>query len=90
MYLHIGGDFLVRKDNIIGIFDIENTSISKLTREFFKISEENSNVITVSYDLPRSFILEKNNTVYISPISPSTLLKRLNTDSLGQLERINL
>ena len=77
MYLHVGGDYLVRKDKIIGIFDIENTSIAKSTREFFKISEQNKKVINVSYDLPRSFILEK---IYISPISPQTLLKRMNQD----------
>ena len=45
MYLHVGGDYLVRKDKIIGIFDIENTSIAKSTREFFKISEQNKKVV---------------------------------------------
>lgn len=78
MYLHVGGDYLIRKDKIIGIFDIENTSISKHTRDFFKKSENDKNVINVSYDLPRSFILDNNNKVYISPISPQTLLKRMN------------
>lgn len=78
MYLHVGGDYLIRKDKIIGIFDIENTSISKHTRDFFKKSENEKNVINVSYDLPRSFILDNNNKVYISPISPQTLLKRMN------------
>ena len=78
MYLHVGGDYLIRKDKIIGIFDIENTSISKHTRDFFKKRENEKNVINVSYDLPRSFILDNNNKVYISPISPQTLLKRMN------------
>ena len=80
MYLHVGGDYLVRKDKIIGIFDIENTSIAKSTREFFKISEQNKKVINVSYDLPRSFILDDEEKIYISPISPHTLLKRMNQD----------
>lgn len=87
MYVHVGGDYLVRAENIIGIFDIDNTSISKITREFFKTSEKNSNVINVSMDLPRSFILENNNTVYISPISASTLQKRINAGSFTQKER---
>ncbi len=78
MYLHVGGDYLLRKDKIIGIFDIENTSIGKSTREFFRRCEQNKNVINVSYDLPRSFILEDTDKIYISPISPQTLLKRMN------------
>ena len=82
MYLHIGGDYLLRKDKIVGIFDIENTSIAKATREFFKKSETEKKVINVSYDLPRSFILEDNDTVYISPISPQTLLKRIKENTL--------
>ncbi len=82
MYLHVGGDYLIKKDKIVGIFDIENTSISKHTREFFKKSEKGKKVINVSFDLPRSFILDKDENVYISPISPQTLLKRLNDESL--------
>ncbi len=81
MYLHIGGDVLVNQDSIVGIFDIENTSIGKATREFFAFSEKKQHVVAVSEDLPRSFILDKNNTVYLSPISPSTLQKRMNTVS---------
>lgn len=80
MYLHIGGDFLLRSEDIIGIFDIENTSISKITREFLKESEKKKKVITTSYDLPRSYILDKEERLYISPISPATLLKRIEND----------
>ena len=65
---------------IIGIFDLENTSISKRTRDFLSRAEKEGRVITISYDLPRSFVIAgKNNTdykVYISQISSSTLLKR--------------
>ena len=82
MYLHVGGDYLVRKDKIIGIFDIENTSIAKSTRDFFKKSEDNKKVINVSYDLPRSFILDDEEKIYISPFSPQTLLKRMNQKTL--------
>lgn len=80
MYLHIGGDFLLRSEDIIGIFDIENTSISKITREFLKESQKKKKVITTSYDLPRSYILDKEERLYISPISPATLLKRIEND----------
>ena len=65
---------------IIGIFDLENTSVSKRTREFLKKAEKAGMVITVSYDLPRSFVVAGKNRedikIYISQISSSTLLKR--------------
>ena len=87
MYLHVGGDYLIRKDKIIGIFDIENTSISKHTRDFFKKRENEKNVINVSYELPRSFILDDEERVYISPISPQTLLKRMSQKTWYKTEK---
>ena len=81
MYLHLGGDIVVRSSDIIGIFDIENTSVSKLTKEYLGEQEKRHRVITVSPELPKSFIVcrEKDGvTVYISQISCSTLRKRQN------------
>lgn len=80
MYIHLGGEYVVSQDDIIGIFDLENTTVSKATRKFLNLSEKRKEVINVSYELPKSFILtSKNNKnkVYISQISPSTLNKRL-------------
>ncbi len=80
MYIHLGNNIMLPTSEIIGIFDIENTSISKRTRDFLSRAEKEGRVITISYDLPRSFVIAgKNNTdykVYISQISSSTLLKR--------------
>lgn len=80
MYIHLGGDYVVRQDEIIGIFDLENTTVSQKTRSFLSFCEKRKEVINVSYELPKSFILtSKNNKnkVYISQISPSTLSNRL-------------
>ncbi len=79
MYIHLGQDVVVNKKNIIGIFDIENTSISKFTKEFLGLSEKEHRVVTVSYEMPKSFVVCKEGdktVVYISQISPVTLLKR--------------
>ena len=79
MYMHLGENTVVRIDEIIGIFDMDNTTVSKSTREFLKFSEKRREVIYVSYELPKSFIVcnEKGkNKVYISQISSSTLQKR--------------
>ncbi len=83
MYLHLGADISVNKKYIVGIFDLDNTSTSKKTREYLKRITTDGKVIDVSSaDLPRSFILtsEKGEEkVYISPISSQTLLKRCET-----------
>ena len=40
MFLHIGGDVVLPMRNIIAIMDIESTTVSKDTKEFLKIAEE--------------------------------------------------
>ncbi len=80
MYIHLGNNVMLPTDEIIGIFDLESTSISKRTRDYLNKAEKAGKVITVSYDLPRSFVVagkDKNNVkIYISQISSQTLLKR--------------
>ena len=79
MYIHLGGEYVVKEDEVIGIFDIDNTTVSKHTRDFLNKSEKKDEVINVSYELPKSFILtSKNgkNKIFISQISPATLSKR--------------
>ncbi len=81
MYVHLGGDTVVLQKDIIAIFDLELTSISKITREFLHVAEEEGFVVNVSEDLPKSYILTESDNeskVYISPISAATLLKRAN------------
>lgn len=80
MYIHLGQDISIRDTDIIGIFDIENTSIGQDTRNFLKKATGRGLVINVSLEMPKSFIvcMDKNGReiTYISQISPSTLQKR--------------
>ena len=55
MFLSIGNDMAVRDRSIIGIFDLDNTSTSKRTREFLNRAEREGEVIPCD-DLPKSFI----------------------------------
>ena len=67
------------QDDIIGIFDLDTSTISKNTRDFLSQSEKDGKVINVSFELPKSFILcreKESYRVYISQISSQTLLKR--------------
>ena len=79
MYLHLGQDTVVRLDEIVGIFDIENASISRHTKRYLANADQHGRVVNVSTELPKSFIVCEQNrrgTVYISQISSQTLKKR--------------
>jgi hypothetical protein len=79
MFLHIGGDVVIPMKNVIAILDIETTTLSRDTKEFLKIAEEEGFIEAISNDIPKSFVItevEKKSKIYLSPISSVTLQKR--------------
>ena len=79
MYLNIGNDMAVRDRNIIGIFDMDNTSTSRRTREFLAKAEKNGEVVPCD-DLPKSFVLTAEyglDRIYLTALSSATLEKRM-------------
>ena len=69
----------VRERAIIGIFDLDNTSTSKRTREFLAAAEKEGMVVPCD-DLPKAFVVTAEygmNRVYLTSLSASTLEKRL-------------
>jgi len=81
MYLHLGGEILVRLKDVVAIMDMETSSTSKITREFLKYTQKNYEVISVNEEIPKSYVLihkDGKTTLYISPISSQTLNKRAN------------
>lgn len=81
MYLNIGPDTVISDKNILGIFDLDNTTVGKATREYINTASKNGECITVSFEeLPKSFIVvaKKNKKeIYISPLNTSTIFKRI-------------
>lgn len=86
MYLHIGQSAVVPHRDIIGIFDLDNTSSSHRTREFLERAEKEGRVISVTADLPKSFVLcqrkGKAPTIYLSQLSSATLKGRMENNGL--------
>ncbi|MGN0628046.1 MAG: extracellular matrix regulator RemB [Oscillospiraceae bacterium] len=79
MYLFLGGDVSVWENDVIGIFDMDNTTVAKSTRGFLSRAQREGAVINVTADLPRSFCVASEGgkeKVYISQLSPATLKKR--------------
>ena len=81
MYLHLGQDTVVCDSDVLGIFDLDTSTVSKATRDYLAAAEKKKRVVNVSFELPKSFVVcsEKRGgvKVYISPISSSTLKKRM-------------
>ena len=81
MYLHLGNNVSVPTDDIIGIFDLDNASTARDTRNFLRAAEEEGMVAAAGGDLPKSLVVccprGSWQRVYISPLAPATLLGRL-------------
>jgi len=99
MFLHLGGDTVVSVKDVICIIDYVSSMNSKDTREFLKKLEKSNKIIRISNDDIKSFIITQSfgeakgrknktkdvTTIYYSPISSTTLFKRI-----GYIDDISL
>ena len=79
MYLNIGGDMAVRDTTIIGIFDLDKTTVSGRTKEFLAAAEREGQVVPCD-ELPKAFVLTAEygmNRLYLTSLNTSTLEKRM-------------
>lgn len=82
MYLHLGKGTLIPKRDILGIFDLDITSQSHITRKFLTMAEKSGQVVNAAEDIPKTFVVccERGETrVYLSQMAVSTLQKRMET-----------
>ncbi len=77
MFLFLGGEVSVYSKDIIGIFDIEECSVSRTTADFLNSCQKRSQIVNISEDMPKSFIVTTDKT-YISNVSNNTIRKRAN------------
>lgn len=79
MYLHLGGTVSVRTRDVIGLFDLDNTTASYLTRKFLEQAEWEGRLESLTDDIPKAFVLcgeRKRSKVYFSQLSTATLRGR--------------
>ena len=79
MYLHLGKGTVVSTDSIVGIFDLDITSQSHLTRKFLSMAEKAGQVVNAAADIPKTFVVCRDgeqNLVYLSQMAAATLLRR--------------
>lgn len=79
MYLHLGQSVVVPLREVVGIFDLDNTTWSHRTRAFLAQAQREGRVVNISEELPRSFVLccrAGKSIIYLSQLSPATLARR--------------
>ena len=80
VYLDIGNNRSVKCVGIVGIFDLDTSTVSKVTRDFLRACERSGDVITASKTLPKSAILYddgERRSLYFSSFTASALGGRL-------------
>ncbi len=83
MYLHIGNGESIKKESVIGIFDLDTATVSKITKKFINEKEKDGKVEYTDYDLPRSFIVCDDGNcekIKLSRISSVGLRQRIEFD----------
>jgi len=80
VYLFLGQSTVIRERDVVGVFDLDTASVSRITKDYLKSAQETGRIIEVSPgELPKSFVVcraDDKSTVYLSQISPATLKKR--------------
>ena len=87
MYLHLGKSTIVPLASVVGVFDLDSASASPRTRTFLERAEREGRLVSVTDDLPRSFVVCRENgidVVYLSQISARTLGRRTNVFELDR------
>lgn len=75
MYVYLGEGTVINTSEIIGIFDMDTSTVNKATRDYLTNAEKNKKTVYVNYELPKSFIV-CSDKIYICPLNTATLLKR--------------
>ena len=79
MYVGIGMSIAVRASQVLGVFELDNPSWSKRTREFLQRAQEEGNLVEATDELPKSFVLTQEygqTRVYLTKYNASVLARR--------------
>ena len=76
MYIHLGNGNVLKKSKIIGIFDLDTATVTPATKVFLRRAEHENKLKNCSEDLPKSFVVDEYNRVYISQLGARSLRAR--------------
>ncbi len=73
-YFHVGSGHYVAAANVIGIFDTDRCTVSKRGKDFLYSAQREKRLIETGFDIPKSFIVLADNTVYLSDYNTATIV----------------
>jgi len=77
LYLHLGGDVLIKKDEIVAIIDLDMTKLSHNNQIFLdKMKNYYKNICYISEQGREKTLIVTRTDLFFSPISSITLFKR--------------
>ena len=76
MYVEIFTDFMVDSDKVTGIFDLDNTTTNKFTTDFLNQKQKEGKITYLISDIPKSFVLMNDGSVYVVELASQILKKR--------------
>ena len=87
MYITLGTEVFSDRD-VVGIFDMDATTVSKRTRDFLRAAQEGGRVADTSFELPKAFVVaakrgvrgREGERVYITQYNTATIGKRIQAD----------
>ena len=84
MFLHVGNNRNIRTRDIVGIFDMDNTTVSAVTRKYLGKKQRAMQVESAGLEIPKSFVLYCEygvDKVCFSGLSVATLFGRINSSA---------
>lgn len=86
IYLNVGSGKSIREKDIIGVFDMDTSTVSPITRKLLSEADKQKRTETPSYEIPKSFVLyrvENGETkVCFSQFSSASLFGRMGKGSV--------
>lgn len=75
VFIHVGNGCILKNKDIIGVFDLDNATVMKTSREFINSEEKKGRIESVFEDIPRSFVVCSDKT-YLSSLNTASIIRR--------------
>ena len=82
MYIHLGGEKIIRSSELIAIFDLSIERNSKISKQYIDEAGKEKKIEFIGDEEPKSLVVTAGK-IYYSPISSTTLKKRSNHFSIN-------
>lgn len=76
MFIHLGGDVVVSKEEVIAIVSTQLMKKTETNREFMELAENDGFITPITERTNAKSVIITTKKIYLSPISSVTLKKR--------------